>query len=521
MSAMHPVHQPERGAALILVLIFTVLLYALVVELQVTGRTARLTGENDALLARMNNHMEISLGQVEEMLLDDLAAALGSDEEGGGGPEAGAGAGFPSIPGPAGAGGEGEEEEEPEASAVADGSQDAWYEPTPYSDNDLTTYVWVEDENRKFNILSLVSPDEEFALESRERFVRLIDYLREGSEFDLNRSDGALFASRIIEWMRVETRSDELPKPLLKSDNDMLRISLPLHLDELLLLPDIDEEVFYDRVLDGKLIPGLESVLTTYTSMVFDPGDPQKNARLGRELPANVDEQNAAGTTADPGDSGAGMDPDQQPIGIGIRININTATRPVLRCLFSPAEFPDEVVEAILRFRNEPVEEEDLQSSLPDDYYGDFDAGIKIKRKMITDLQELEEIPEFANLADPTVRQKFAELVTTRSDVFSVHMASLFKRNEETRSFVLHRSCSVMIRLDNGQDGYLHPLILREDRHGLRVMPVDFDENEFEQAGYFDEMDQFTQEERAWNPFYLEFYLPKDKRSSLFSYQNR
>jgi len=292
-------------------------------------------------------------------------------------------------------------------------------------------------------------------------------------------------------------------------------------LDELLLLPDIDEELFYDRVLDGKLIPGLESVLTIYTSMVPDPGDPQKNARLGRETPPNVEEQDAPGTASDPGDSGAGTDPKQQPIGIGIRININTATRPVLRCLFSPAEFPDEVVEAILRFRNEPVDEEDLQSNLPSDYYGDFDAGVQVKRRMITDLEDLEEIPEFQNLADPTVREKFSELVSTTSDVFTVHMASLFKRNEETRSFVLHRSASILIRMDNGQDGYLHPLILLEDRHGLRVMPVDFEEDELQKFGYFDEMDQFTQEERAWNPFYLEFYLPKDERQSLFSYENR
>jgi hypothetical protein len=519
---MCPDRESERGAALILVMIFTVLLYALVAELQVTGRTARLTGENDALLARMRNHMEFSLGQVEEMLLDDLVAGLEGD---GGGPGAEGGA-FPGVPtggmpGEGGAAGEeGAEEEEPEASAIADGSQDAWYEPTAYSDNDLTTYVWVEDENRKFNILSMVSPDQEFALESRERFVRLIDYLRDDTEFDLTRSDGDLFASRITEWMQSLTRSEDLPRPPLKSDHDGDRTSLPLHLDELRILPDITDEIFFDKVLDGEIILGLESVLTVYTSLAFDPGDPDKAARLGREPPPNVEDPATPGAGSDPG-AAEGMVPDQQPLGLGIRININTATRPVLRSLFSPAEFPDEVVEAILRWRNEPMEEADLTSSLPEDYYGDFDAGLDVQYRMVTDLAELDEIPEFQNLADPTVREKFAELVTVKSDVFSVHMASLYKRNEENRSFVMRRMRSVVIRLDNGQDGYLHPIILLEERHGLRVMPVDFDQDELDQIRLFDEMDQFSQEERAWNPFYLDFYLPKDRRETLFTYQNR
>ena len=44
-------HAASRGLALVLVMIFTVLLYVLVAELVVTARMARLTGENDALLA--------------------------------------------------------------------------------------------------------------------------------------------------------------------------------------------------------------------------------------------------------------------------------------------------------------------------------------------------------------------------------------------------------------------------------------------------------------------------------------
>ena len=45
--------------------------------------------------------------------------------------------------------------------------------------------------------------------------------------------------------------------------------------------------------------------------------------------------------------------PPPQPIGEGIRININFASRPVLRALFPQAKIPDEVIEAILKWRNE------------------------------------------------------------------------------------------------------------------------------------------------------------------------
>ena len=48
-----------------------------------------------------------------------------------------------------------------------------WFEPSGHPDNDLTTYVWIEDENRKFNLLSIWSPDEDFAQESRDGLANL------------------------------------------------------------------------------------------------------------------------------------------------------------------------------------------------------------------------------------------------------------------------------------------------------------------------------------------------------------
>jgi type II secretory pathway component PulK len=530
------VRDAESGVALILVLIFTVLIYALVAELVTTARTARLTGENDALLARMHNHMVYSLTLVEQTLIEDLQAAAAA---GSSGPEGGGAGGVPGLmPGSGAAGGAagGEGGEEPDASAVADGSQDAWFQPTAYSDGDLTTYVWVEDENRKFNILTLVSPDQDFARLSRERFVRLIDVLRQDTDYDLSRADGEAMADRIIEWFQSRTRTQDMPRPPLKSDQpdepERSNVSLPLVLDELLLLSGIDEEIYYDKVLDSRLIPGLESALTIYTSLVFDPGDPERLARQGRQptapgapgaptpgAPAGTGGEPTSGGGAAGGPASAGP---QQPEGVGIRININTAPRAVLRCLFPPGELPDSAIDAILKFRNEEVEQDpNAEPTESDDYLSHVREGEMVPKKMFDAPQDVDEIPEFQNLPDPTVKDKFFKLVTTTSDVFSIHMASLYKRNEETRSFVMRRARSVMMRMDDGEDGKLHPVILLEERNGMRVMPIDLPDDVDRMAAEFDEMDAFTQEERAWNPFHLEFYRPKYERERMFSYRSR
>ena len=68
----------ERGVALVMALIFSILLYILVAELVVSSRMVRATGENDALLARMRTQMQYQLLESEEKLLADL---VGQDDE--------------------------------------------------------------------------------------------------------------------------------------------------------------------------------------------------------------------------------------------------------------------------------------------------------------------------------------------------------------------------------------------------------------------------------------------------------
>jgi hypothetical protein len=328
-------------------------------------------------------------------------------------------------------------------------------------------------------------------------------------------------------WVRG-TGNDRIPKPPLKSDEERVReLTLPLHLDELLLLPDITEDLFYDKVLDGKVLRGLESVLTVWTSMVLDPGDPEKNAR--RAALAAQDQSSGAaappGTPPAPAPSADPNAPPPAPIGEGIRVNINFASRPVLRALMPPAAIPDAVIDAILRYRNEPdpeAEEEDAAAEQAYDF-GSLELGQETKRQFFAEVADLEKVPEFANLADPQVKADFQNFCTTKSEVFSVHLATMFRRNEENRVYVLRRARSVLMRRDDGADGQLYPIIRFEERHGLRVQAPDLqDDPTLGSTGLearYAEMDAFAQEDRAWNPFLVDFYLPKWRREQLLTKQ--
>lgn len=550
----------ERGVALVLALIFSILLYILVAELVVSGRMVRATGENDALLARMRTQMLYQLRETEDQLLADLGSASGGDPAagdggglggalggalgGGGASTTGAGAGGQGA-GALGGGAGGEEGgEQTDPAAGCDSSRDAWFAPIGHPDNDITTYVFVEDENRKFNVLALWSPDEKFAEFSRDRLVRLIDALREDSDFDVSSSDAMRIVQELLDWGR-RPGTEMMPRSRLKSDDPKRReVAGLMHLDELLLLQSVTEDLFYDKVLDGRYYPGLESVLTIWTSLRVDPGNPEKVARLraaaqarGETVPSGGAAQDSSAGAA-PGGSGAGAgggagnpggpgrDSDEpvQPDGLGIRINVNTASRAVLRSLFPLEVIPDRVIDAIVEYRNQIDEEaqqqaQDAQTSSDSAQaadFGDLRLGDEVKRKFFATTADLEKVEEFAKIADAQVKADFQKALTTKSEVFTIHLATLYKRSEENRVYLLRRARSVVLRLDDGADGKIIPLVPFEERVGLRMQPIDIQENDLDLSRVYSDLDQFSQEERAWNPFLIEFYLPKHRREDFY-----
>lgn len=545
--------RPEReqqGIALILALIFSILLYIIVAQLVMSARLLRVTGENDALIARMSNQADNTFDEIQDTLLSDLAGAAAGQEGGalgaiGAPPAGGQPGGSSGQAGATGGGEEGGEEEDP--TATCDSSRDGWAKPQSRAENDLTTYYWVEPENAKFNLLSLWSPDPKWAEFSRDQLVRLLDTLREDTDSDIGQSDADRIVRSIEEWAK-RSGSERLPRPPLKSDDQRAQeITLPLHLDELMMLPDIPEDLFFDKVLDGRVLRGLESVLTIWTALQFDPGDPDKVARRaalessgsrptgGSGAGANANANPTGGTNATAGQPGGGFAPPadpnappQQPLGEGIRININFAPRPVLRALMPEAAIPDSVIDAILRYRNEVDQEAqeaaETGSTTSDPYaFGGLELGQEQKLRFFATVDDLDQIEEFANLPDPQVKTDFKSFCTTKSDVFSVHLSTMFRRNEEHRIYVLRRCRSIVMRMDDGEAGKLYPVVRYEERHGLRVQASDLQDDPNnkmqDMTTQYSLMDEFAQEDRAWNPFLIDFYLPQWQRDQLMSRQ--
>jgi hypothetical protein len=570
----------ERGVALVLALIFSILLYILVAELVVAARMVRATGENDALLARMRTQMLYQLTEAEQQLLGDLEGAEGEAGGAGGGGLGGAmgqggGAGLPGAGGqgaPGGAGG-GEGEAPPDPASQCDGSRDAWFQPVGRPEGDVTTYVWVEDENRKLNVLGLWSPDEKFAELTRARMVRLIDVLREDSEFDVTIADAERVVSDLLEWGK-RGGTEQMPRPLLKSLDEKRRDVVGLmHLDELLMLPSVNEDLFFDKVLDGKVYLGLESVLTMWTALRIDPGNPEKIARQRAAAESRGDSRGAAaagaggapgsgaqgnagggnqgsqgsqggqgslggqgsqGSQGGQGSQGSqggqggqgsqgnagGEAPAVQPEGLGVLVNVNTAPRAVLRCLFAEDRVPDRVIDAIVKHRNEVDEEAMLQAAegggTEASDFGDVMPGAEKKLRVFATIADLEQVEEFAQFSDADAKAEFQAALTTKSEVFAIHLAPLYKRSEENRIYVMRRARSIVLRLADGE-GSIVPLVPFEERIGLRVMPVDLQDEALDLSLTYANMDQFAQEERAWNPFLIDFYLPKSLREQFYA----
>jgi hypothetical protein len=215
-----------------------------------------------------------------------------------------------------------------------------------------------------------------------------------------------------------------------------------------------------------------------------------------------------------------------QPLGEGIRININFAPRAVLRAIMPEAAIPDPVIDAIVRYRNEvdPEAEEAAEntSTTSDAYsFGGLELGEEQKLRFFATVEDLEQVEEFANLPDPQVKTDFKSFCTTKSDVFSVHLATMFRRSEENRVFVMLRSRAIVMRMDDGENGKLYPVVRYEERHGMRVQASDLQDDPNNRAQdltmQYSTMDQFAQEDRAWNPFLVDFYLPKWQRDQLMN----
>ena len=83
--------------------------------------------------------------------------------------------------------------------------------------------------------------------------MRLIDALREDTEFDVPIGDAERIVGEIVEW-GTRAGTEQMPRPVTKVVDEQRReVSGMMHLDELLLRPSVTEELFFDKVIDGKV----------------------------------------------------------------------------------------------------------------------------------------------------------------------------------------------------------------------------------------------------------------------------
>ena len=491
------------GIALVLVLLITTLLYIVVAELVTQTEFDGMTADNQAVSTKMDYAFDLALAKVLEDLSGDLE---GEGESAGGGVGGGTGGALQAL----GGGGSGEGGEE-EAGEPGDSSRDAWYRPyAAYEDDRLTVYAFVEAENRKFNLLCLLSPDRQFRELSKERLIRLLDHLWEDTEFDLARSDAETWATSIEDWLRGERRDDEIPEIPRNSEYELdgRKVFPPHDLEELKLLQEIPEEAFGDRLAGRTLVPGLSSVLTVHSSLKLVPeeeGPGAGGARGGAKstAPASGGEGNQAG-----GGKGGNKD---DALGPGVRINVNLAPRPVLECLESENEIPRSLVDALLRYRNE-VDEEAENKEEGDEASAELEEleGGRQKLKYFASLDDLGEVDAWDALPESKSKDRFEAMLTTKSNVFSIHLAAVYKRDESGRSFIVARARSVYLRAGEGENRSMTPVVPLHRVEELRVFQTDFPEEE--EGLDPQEVDEFAVESEAWNPFYLEFYDPEKRK---------
>ncbi len=458
----------ERGVILILTLFVVMITFALVTQLTIRTSVAHQTAKNSSTRVRME-YAAINAGQeILRTMADDMPAAAG--EEGAMDALSGVDGGEGGTGGPPQEGDEGQEEEDDGSNS--DSFEDEWARPARYTLGDIEVHAFVQDENSKLNLLTLFDPDEELRQEARDRFVRILDYLREDMDDDLDQQAANMILEDLVQWVEGDARDLQFPPPLRHSVTrfvdpaisatapegeesgfvadesgdepqveEIVEIFLPYSLEELMLLEHVDEELFYDQLRpNDEIAPGLESVFTVYSSLALDPPETESPET---DVAGLTGVEGAAGATDGlgegdgEGESQSALDSAEGGLddlleagaGIGMKININTTHAAVLKGLMPRSEMPEFIVDSILRHRNEEDEEALAEQEGEDVDYDEVELRRSIYRndqptphRYFRNMDDLTQVEGWEDRFDPESAEKFQTLIGVQSDVFSVYL---------------------------------------------------------------------------------------------------
>lgn len=454
----------ESGVILLLTLFVILITYALVAQLTLGTAVSYQVAENSANRIRMRRAaMDVAGEELLRLLADDMPGGE-AEEAAAGAADTLGDSGFGGQGAPGEEGEEGEEEEDDGSNS--DSRNDDWWRPTRFPIGDMEVHGFVQDENGKFNILTVFHPDEEERDAARDRFVRILDVLREDFDDDLTISEAERILDEFIIWCEGDLRSQKYPPAFrhstmllgqIATENQLAAASgegseeggepaqlvsqlfLPYSLEELMLLESVDEDLFYDSVRpNDEIAPGLETVFTVYTTVNFDP--PSEDELGSTEGPDDLsDVTEEGGNTEESGDLSeesslsepiGGLDDIlDAPAAIGALINLNTAPPAVIYGLQPTSMFPPYFVEQILTYRNEVDEEAALEMEGEDRDYDQLELARAIFRedeqipyKYFRNLEDLTKIEGWEDRLDPEQREAFEQLIGVQSDIFSVYL---------------------------------------------------------------------------------------------------
>jgi hypothetical protein len=403
---------------------FMVLLVLILILAQIkysTDTTSRVARNEETLVA-MDSAIESALLQVFE----DLKTDAESDSAGGAGAEGLGGLGEGS-----GAGGDAAADAAPGGGGPTDSKEDEWSRPQRTELNEIQLRILVQDEDSKFNLLSVLTPDEDEADKALDRLARVIEWSRKGTQAEIDGSSARRMADAMANHMR-RRRDQLLPKPELLSDTeDDDVVGVPLSLRELVALdPDLfTPDLFRDYIDEnGDIVHSLGSFLTVWSSIGTlddanaaaqeaagapdEPGEDRETPDDEERDPQDPTNPENAGESGEGGGGGGGAEGEPPP---GWAINVNTAPGAVLHALLDSRDLPSRFWDEVVLYRNEKDETVEENEDPPLDEYG---REIIVKQ-FFHSIDDLAEIDGWENL-EPIVQGELRNLLKVQSSVFSI-----------------------------------------------------------------------------------------------------
>jgi hypothetical protein len=431
MKTLHGTARPpatrRRGAALMMAVLVLLVLVMVVFQISIsTGTDARIA-RNQTTLSAMDHAIESAMLQIFEDLQADAEADAASGQ---GGPGAGGlpgasgdtgGAGGAGGPGGAGGG------------QATDSSRDDWASVDRQDINEIELRVLYQDEDSKYNVLNMLTDDDDEARKAYDRVVRILDACREGTADDIDGGQAERMATAMLEHM--ERRSESvLSRPvLLTDDEERFELGLPMSLRELVVLEPFDESHFRDyRDENGDIVHSIGSFLTLWTSLTtYDELVSPGSGAAAPETPAAPqDAANGAGAGGQDGAAPAAGAQEPEPP-TAPAVNVNRAPPAVLHSLMDDRDVPSYFWDALVEYRNEEDEEAE-QPEEEDLEYSEFGEELAI-RKIFNSVDDLAQLDGWETL-EPIVQAEIRQLTSVQSHVFSLFITARRRTGDESQA---------------------------------------------------------------------------------------